>query len=632
MVSFKVRALFTAIVGFQAISGVLAQLSNVALNKGGSLSSNDSIATRPVTLATDGVTSGANPDGTLPNMNIAHTGINPIDPSWAEIELEAPYIISEINVYDRVDDRLERLRGFKLQVFDGVTETFTFTDPTTSGDPPLKTSIPVSQVVGDRVRITARAAVVILQLAEVQVFGVPPNNVNTRKTHETSFFGTNTDGLIIGGAEGNTLGPIKKILCQGPHCEAKKLFYDELVPSPLDLNNEYTSCEFTQQDTNENCSNRQVCPPGMVVNHIACKGKLCYENTIKCAPFIEGSGITVGSETVDTTRFSEENTNGWSNTGECPEGKFLVGLECKANEGWCDVQIMICADVTYGDWLTTSVGNVAGDPHVVPFSGPPFSYHGHCDLVMMSSASEDLDLHIRTTRVDKPHMSYSYISGAAVRVGTDVVEVMDDGVAFLNGIDAEDLFLERNDVLLFGGSFRLTKKMKGTNQNIFVYNLTLHSDGGDQNIQIRANTKTGMIFVDAIGSTFPLDSVGLLGAPDKAAMLARDGETDLSGHWNALGEQWQVRSDEPKLFKDKNRAPQYPAGCIYKDQSVNKKSNLRRRLVDVVSSVSAETAEKACSHASGTKKEFCIDDVMASGDIELASDPFYGGSYYVLAQ
>ena len=162
-----------------------------------------------------------------------------------------------------------------------------------------------------------------------------------------------------------------------------------------------------------------------------------------------------------------------------------------------------------------------------------------------------------------------------------------------------------------------------------MYDLALDVDGGDKSIEIRVNLKTGMIFVDVSGS-FPEDTVGLLGSPHHDALLARDGKTDLTGDWNTFGEEWQVQSDEPKLFQDKNRVPQHPAGCIYESQQV--KSNLRHRrrlMVDSAGTGSdeeataVEAAEKACVRATGEKKQFCIDDVMATGDLELAEDSFY---------
>ena len=71
------------------------------------------------------------------------------------------------------------------------------------------------------------------------------------------------------------------------------------------------------------------------------------------------------------------------------------------------------------------------DPHFETFNGQAFSFHGECDLVMMQSstfaAGLGLDLHIGTTRVDLDRVSYSYISAAALRVDSDVLEVKDDG-------------------------------------------------------------------------------------------------------------------------------------------------------------------------------------------------------------
>ena len=274
------------------------------------------------------------------------------------------------------------------------------------------------------------------------------------------------------------------------------------------------------------------------------------------------------------------------------------------------------------------------DPHIQPFEGPPFSFHGQYDGVMMASKEFadglGIDVHIRTTRVDNPRMSYSYISGTAVKIGTDILEVQDDGSIIVNG---EDEFLLKDAEAETAGTtfagYPITKTMKGTKRNIFVYDLALDVDGGDKSIEIRVNLKTGMIFVDVSGS-FPEDTVGLLGSPHHDALLARDGKTDLTGDWNTFGEEWQVQSDEPKLFQDKNRVPQHPAGCIYESQQV--KSNLRHRrrlMVDSAGTGSdeeataVEAAEKACVRATGEKKQFCIDDVMATGDLELAEDSFY---------
>ena len=59
----------------------------------------------------------------------------------------------------------------------------------------------------------------------------------------------------------------------------------------------------------------------------------------------------------------------------------------------------------------------------------------HDGVMMASKEFADglgIDVHIRTTRVDNPRMSYSYISGTAVKIGTDIhiLEVQDDGSMF----------------------------------------------------------------------------------------------------------------------------------------------------------------------------------------------------------
>ncbi len=268
--------------------------------------------------------------------------------------------------------------------------------------------------------------------------------------------------------------------------------------------------------------------------------------------------------------------------------------------------------------LSLHIPNTKTDPHFVSFGGEAFSYHGECDLVLMRSTGYasglGIDIHIRTTRVDSEHISYSYISGVAVKIGPDVLEAMDDGSIVING----DTLLGNIEDNSFD-AFRLHSHMKGKKKQIFVHDLDLSKN---ESIQIRCNTKTGMLFVDVKGIFS--DSIGLLGTSDKGttSLLARDGQSKLSGEWNTFGEEWQVRPNEPKLFQD-NRNPQYPAGCQYK--SARSKPRLRRRLMDPSENVfvDIDVATEICSQSADKKKKFCIDDVLATHDIELAEDPFY---------
>ena len=235
-----------------------------------------------------------------------------------------------------------------------------------------------------------------------------------------------------------------------------------------------------------------------------------------------------------------------------------------------------------------------------------------------------LDIHIRTTRIDNINSGgYSYISGVAIRIGSDILEWTDTGSVFANGDNVSDPFREdpsKGTVTIAG--FILKKTMRGKKRNIMVYDLIL-SEGSS--IQVRLNTKIGMLFVDVKGLF--QDSVGLLGTQDDEGhgALARDGQTNLSGLWNSFGEEWQVRDYEAKLFK-LHRDPQYPAGCHYHSK-LSKGVHLRRRLLEsgnTNAAIDIDGANIACVDASERMKGFCIDDVMATGDVDLAEEPFYG--------
>ena len=212
-------------------------------------------------------------------------------------------------------------------------------------------------------------------------------------------------------------------------------------------------------------------------------------------------------------------------------------------------------------------------------------------------------------------MEYSYISAAAVRIGNDVLEITEEGDALVNG---EETNLEYDTPTLFAG-YPLAKSVKGKNQRIIVHDLDL---GDNKKIQIRTNTKSGMLFVDVNGA-YP-DSEGLLGASNKDGkpLLARDGITDLTGHWNTYGEEWQVNDKDRKLFQDSSRHPQYPKGCVYEAEM--EKSHIRRRRLMEGEVVSLDAAQKACAHVKEEHmQEFCVNDIMATGDLDIVEDPFY---------
>ncbi len=286
------------------------------------------------------------------------------------------------------------------------------------------------------------------------------------------------------------------------------------------------------------------------------------------------------------------------------------------------------------------------DPHFKTFSGEYFSYHGECDLVLLKSLGfafgVGIHVHIRTTRIDNPSYSFSYISGVAVKLGDDILEARADGSIIVNGEEVE----ETGEDINFAGHL-LTKSTKGSNGNINVYDLNLGSSAEEEqssSIEIRANKKSGILFVDVKG-VMP-DNTGLLGTGTSSAdtsLLARDGVTDLTGYWNTYGEEWQVRDTDMKLFRE-NRPPQFPVGCRYESNTATTKKMKRKRLrqrqrrnqqhldhrrhlieeeMNEGNHMTLEVAREACSRALGRQKEFCIADVMVTGHVEVAEDPFY---------
>jgi hypothetical protein len=194
----------------------------------------------------------------------------------------------------------------------------------------------------------------------------------------------------------------------------------------------------------------------------------------------------------------------------------------------------------------------------------------------------------------------SYISSAALRIGTDILEVESQGVYYLNG----ELGAALPDN--FGG-FAFSHTELTDKQHVFEVHL-----GGRERIKI----KTYKDFVSVLTEQGKYknfgDSVGLTGDFGNGRMVARDGITIIDDA-NAFGQEWQVLDTEPTLFQTL-RLPQHPlAKCTM--PTPMQASQLRRRLSE--SSVDEAAAEKACEHW-GAGKDDCVFDVLTTSDLEMA--------------
>jgi hypothetical protein len=274
---------------------------------------------------------------------------------------------------------------------------------------------------------------------------------------------------------------------------------------------------------------------------------------------------------------------------------------------------LVCAPPTD----TAHGGGAHGDPHFVTWSGQHYDFHGECDLILLQSKHFEsgmggdlgLDVHIRTQmrRDVRTQMrgDMSYISGAVLRIGSDILEVESLGVYYFNGVAGAELPNE------FSG-FKFLHKKPTAKQHVFEVHL-----GGKEIIKVKVYKDFVSVLIEQGASKHFGDSVGLMGDFAYGVKLSRDGKTVLNDA-NAFGQEWQVLDTDPTLFQT-TRLPQHPQKCIM--PSAKATSTLRRRLEES-SMDQLAAAEKACAHW-GKGMDDCVFDVLATGDLEMAE----AGSY-----
>jgi von Willebrand factor type D domain len=190
------------------------------------------------------------------------------------------------------------------------------------------------------------------------------------------------------------------------------------------------------------------------------------------------------------------------------------------------------------------------------YDGTSYKYLGECDLVMARSPTFDkglgFEVHARTQIIDEKS---SLISNAVVRIGTDIFEVSNKGVHYLNGV--QDVKLPT----LMLGSYEISKseiKIEGTDPVAIETKYTIALDQEDK-IQIAKNV--AMLSINVTSKL--IDTSGMLGTCFQQGLVGRDGKLILGDNSNEMGTQWQVTDAELKLFNE-IRAPQFPEQCILK--------------------------------------------------------------------
>jgi hypothetical protein len=241
-----------------------------------------------------------------------------------------------------------------------------------------------------------------------------------------------------------------------------------------------------------------------------------------------------------------------------------------------------------------------GDPHFKTWSGSKYDYHGACDLVLLNAPSfafsTGLDIHIRT----KHRRSFSYITNVAVRIGTEIFEVTNnkDEEYYLNGVANVVLPAKFHE-------HDITRKKDNDKQQ--SYHITLD---GRESLVVRVYRDFLAVAVMHGEEKDFGDSLGLMGSYYTGDKLSRDGQsifTDI----DAFGQEWQVQSSDPQLFQTM-QVPQHPTQCTPPPPQSSQHRRLRETDVDM------DAARKACAHVAEEDREFCIFDVLATSDVDMA--------------
>jgi hypothetical protein len=251
-------------------------------------------------------------------------------------------------------------------------------------------------------------------------------------------------------------------------------------------------------------------------------------------------------------------------------------------------------------------GYVTGDPHFKTWSGDLYDFHGICDLTLLKNPHfmNDLgmDIHIRSKQMKQ----FSFVSTAAIRIGSETFEVAGhkDGDAYwLNGKEGPaDGSLEEGASI---SGFAITFRQVHSRQREYVVHIS-------EEEHIVFLTWRDFVRVEIKGATKTNfhGSFGLMGSFDHYGVKMGRDEVTVYEDDNKFGMEWQVLASDSKLFHNEE-GPQHPMLCQIPSQT-----KLRRRLAE--STISQHEAEVACSRVRPEDRDLCVFDVMATNDVDVA--------------
>lgn len=224
------------------------------------------------------------------------------------------------------------------------------------------------------------------------------------------------------------------------------------------------------------------------------------------------------------------------------------------------------------------------DPHFKTWNQEYYDFHGACDMIHVRNSL--LELHIRTERFGR----WSGVTHAALRIGSDTLEMQAGGVVLFNGVATTPGFIDSvYPVTQLGGSVTVTLS-------------------GAQTIQFRGYSTSILVRMDVHGSDFS-DSAGMAGTWKSSGLLGRDGQTVYT-NTTLFAMEWEVDSGrgDPILFSTP------PEGkCADPRPAVP------------VDPTMEQMAQAACAFLQGTDNfDRCVFDILATdGDATWAENPAY---------
>ena len=244
-----------------------------------------------------------------------------------------------------------------------------------------------------------------------------------------------------------------------------------------------------------------------------------------------------------------------------------------------------------------------------------FDFHGGCDLVLMDNPDFKDGLGMRVHIRTKIETWWSYVESSVIQIGNETVEITGgkkDQWLFINGVPNEPL---ENKKWYMGkvSGLHVRYRQEGGNGEARIY----FGNSKSRQVELRTFGEFVKVNIDAEGCDQYVGSLGLLGRFPDGLRVGRDGETFIKDV-NAFGQEWQVKADEPLLFRSYEADWIVPAGkkCALPVVTAEKQRLHHRRLAQ---GIPVDQAEKACAHLGApNERAACVFDVVATQDLSMA--------------